>query len=226
MTDYRAKAEEIERSNTPLANLYAAFAVYDLLKEVLDRLAPRPTPEPASVPPHLDSTCVCGSVDDFHLPACYEPAPADVDPDEAWARERWAESANIASWSALHPETQRVLVDFARAAREHIEAEADDADFSAASLHYARAERAEADLARVTDARDRHSRAADKWCNLYADKCEEIESVQAKADRYDALREDVSERRWDNSVLAGDRAGYATVVLRGILISDDERAGR
>ena len=62
MTDYRAKAEEIERSNTPLANLYAAFAVYDLLKEVLDRLAPRPTPEPASVPPHLDSTCVCGYV--------------------------------------------------------------------------------------------------------------------------------------------------------------------
>lgn len=30
--------------------------------------APVPRPEPA---------CICGSVDDFHLPACYEPAPYD-----------------------------------------------------------------------------------------------------------------------------------------------------
>lgn len=53
-----------------------------------------------------------------------ERAPREgEDPDEEWARERWAESANIASWSALHPETQRVLVDFARSARKHIEAE-------------------------------------------------------------------------------------------------------
>lgn len=64
-----------------------------------------------------------GISDDLHalLTGTAKPAPdstgESVDPDEAWAREKWAESANIASWSALHPETQRVLVDFARSAR-------------------------------------------------------------------------------------------------------------
>lgn len=200
----------------------------ELLTEIRDRLPERVEAkvdrldEPGPVP-RPDPACVCGSVDDFHLPACCdpaviteeppvgsrlmdrqwsvwrrgergwgieglippgsnfdnlwstvqqyapltaldEPAPADVDPDEAWARERWAESANIASWSALHPETQRVLVDFARSAREHL----------------------------------RDEMTAEMWRGIgrVEDEAEEREArLKAKADRYDALREDVKRYR-------------------------------
>ena len=170
---------------------------------------PSPWPTVRSVAPLRPTT----DADRERVGLPVKPAPADVDPDESLARALcdmgWTDVPTMTDW-----------IDVARAAREHIEAN----QLYAYRPVAAERDKAEADLARVTDARDRHSRAADKWCNLYADKCEEIESVQAKADRYDALRADVSEKRWDNSVLGSDRAAYATVVLRGILTRDDERA--
>ena len=219
MTDYRAKAEEIERSNTPLANLYAAFAIYDVIKEVLDHLASRQTPEPASVPPRPDSACVCGSVDDFHLPACYEPSPADVDPDEALAKvihetERAhmevEMGAEVESWENASEFTRTVGLISARAAREHIHLT--DKRYESDLALFERAEKAEADLARVTEDRDR----------LWGER----DKAQAKADRYDALRADVEKRhKGCRHELKRGTCEHSTEVLEGILTRDDERAG-
>lgn len=216
--------------------------INDTLTEIRDRLPEYVKPtldwldEPIPVP-RPEPACICGSVDGFDC--CPDPAPADVDPDEALAKVLcsafWGgqvmPSADNADWTNV-----------TRAAREHIEAEDEGRAAHKSALaaeNLRRAEKAEADLARVTEERDRHSRAADKWCNLYADKCEEIESVQAKAararvtkerdeqtrdaiewrNRYEALREDV-ERFWRIH-----RRNWT--VMRGLgdaLARDNERA--
>lgn len=126
MTDHRAAAESLlngdledhaDASTLTSAAAHALLAIHDTLRDIAGNSAEQYamlTEIRDRLPERAEAT-----LDWLDEPVPVprpDPAP-DVDPDEAWARERWAESANIASWSALHPETQRVLVDFARSAR-------------------------------------------------------------------------------------------------------------
>ena len=146
----------------------------------------------------------CAGISNVRL---IERAPReDEDPDEEWARERWAESANIASWSALHPETQRVLVDFARFARKRIEAEREDRERTVVDEWddmLTRAEKAEAEAQEFSDWHD--------------DACVERDAANAERDalreRLDALRADVEACRNASQI-------------EGILARDDERAAK
>ena len=114
----------------------------------------------------------------------------DEDPNEALARVIFGDAFGS------HEGLRLAQLDVARAAREFIEAEADDADFSAADLYYARATKAEAERDEWREVAARYADWRDKW--------------QA---RHAALRADVEACRNASQI-------------EGILARDDERAAK
>lgn len=99
---------------------------------------------------------VCGARPDSLL-GHVDCAP-DVDPDEALAM--------VLGHAYHHSNIGDCWLSMARAAREHIEAEADDADFSAADLYYARATKAERALGNATQRVLALAAERDKWNTL------------------------------------------------------------
>ena len=119
------------------------------------------TPRPSGYTPNVvwDGEWA-GGISDVRL---IERAPReDVDPDEA-----------LASSIERRLETTHSWLEAARAAREHIEAEADDADFSAADLYYARATKAETERDALrehieAEQESRERTVVDEWDDMLA----------------------------------------------------------
>lgn len=221
--------------------------IKDLLTEILDRLPEREvacgdvwrdeTERPCTRPSGHDGNHVDKVGTIWANP---EPAPADVDPDEALIDQMvdviFGDGA--LSHEGLIEARREIAANAFCVARERIEAEPDDALVD--SSQQVRAEKAEADLARVTKERDRLTHLLgshadghrcscteidpgkpgieppaweqDPWCLTHPDMAviaAEVKTLKAKADRYDALREDVRVNRWTPF---------------GILARDDERA--
>lgn len=142
-----------------------------------------------------------------------DPAPADVDPDGALA---------IALRAAFEGRDKMSWAEVARTARECIE---DSLKVYYRDLY----DKAEADLARVTKERDgmeaARNASLENESNTYDRMIEWQEraiEAQAKADRYDALREDVEKEHaaadeW--SLLSWSEAKLARILNR-----DDRRA--
>ena len=183
---------------------------------------PSPWPTVRSVAPLRPTT----DADRERVGLKVDPAPADVDPDEALAKvihetERAhmeAEmGAEVESWENASEFTRTVGLIAARAAREHIEAERIDAEAkrdqwkaNVRDAAIARAEKTQADLARVTGERDGQT----ERLRLAYDA---LKKAEAKAERYDALRADV----W---VESGSRVAAVAAAAHGILARDDARA--
>ena len=149
----------------------------------------------------------CPGIFDVRL---IEPAPADVDPDEALARALKAEYGKAQWW-----------LDVARAAREHIDR---SSPVDATPLlerereeQRERAEKAEAERDALRDERDslRH---------VLGEERKIARAVESARDEwkahYMALRADVERTRGIN---AGAELTFADEVIRGILDRDDER---
>lgn len=138
--------------------------------------------------------------------------------------------------------------DAARAAREHIEGEMHKCYAKEDATAHDRAEKAEADVERLTRERDEarevaksHIKDAGDWWQRYEALRKEgppddlgvefwryvaqqrFESLVEWKDRHTALRADVDGKHEDSRAVESDRCSYAAVVLRGILIRDDER---
>lgn len=146
--------------------------------------------------------CVCPTCDHDNST---DPAPADVDPDEALARALcdmgWTDVPTMTDW-----------IDVARAAREHIEAN----QLYAYRPVAAERDKAEADLARVTKERDKYM--ADS-----AHRLDLLNKAQVKADRYDALRADVEAQLW---IARTANFRYTIERFESILARDTERAAK
>lgn len=138
--------------------------------------------------------------------------PAEEDPDEALAK-----VACSAFWgSPTEPSSNNAdWMNVARAAREHIEAEADDADFSAASLHFARATRAEAERDWWRDAARRHVAERGEAEEELVELVDERDEWKA---RYKALRADVERVRRNRTTLTD-----VLMCIADVLDRDDER---
>lgn len=210
--------------------------VPDTLTEIRDRL-PEPvdvTEEPYSVrcgravcddENPQRSGCRCYK-DDGHdgMHGCehadwpVDAAPADVDPDEALAMDLYHASLlippvkEIGSTVWLSERDHEMWLGVARAAREHIETEREDApsaDVLVADMwkQHRRAEKAEADLADMTRQRDEAVKRVEGY-----DK-----DRRAVADRYERLRKDVE--RYEGGM------GYVSAHTKVQLLAVKNRLG-
>lgn len=183
-----------------------------------------------------------------------EPAPADVDPDEALAKVAFGEYMLSPSWDEAEPDMRKAWIDVARAAREHIEAEdaaahpvgcgqmiRDVRDGNGFSTQIDGVLIAKCDTYGRTKSESVANARADKAEADLARVTEErdgqterlrlaydaLKKAEAKADRYDALRADLEDKFSQVEVEdRGNMPAFASRVLKGILDRDAERDGR
>ena len=219
--DHRAEAERLlsqaEDTAVPMTTTIGLGTVANthVLLAMLDLLDSRLT-APRKVDPDLAARNIAALKHELETPMrehgeCCEPAPADVDPDEALAKVLHdADSNGHFSWEGTGLETRADYLRMARAAREHIEAEQEEVVATLreeVAIQTARAEQAEVWMS--------------KWQQSSNDARDERDALR---ERLDALRADVTRfhEMWGGGEIERlAKSDFAECLARG-----DERAAK